>query len=53
MKNYLYALFVEHSILNIFWKNFHKIDEGVYRSAQMNPYSLKKYIKKYYNSTLK
>jgi protein tyrosine/serine phosphatase len=52
MKNYLYALFVEHSILNIFWKNFHKIDEGVYRSAQMNPYSLKKYIKKYRIKTI-
>jgi len=51
IKNYLYALFVEHSILNIFWKNFHKVDEGVYRSAQMNPYTLKKYIKKYKKKT--
>ena len=47
LRNYLNALFVEHTILNIFWKNFHKVDEGVYRSAQMNPYTLKKYIKKY------
>ena len=46
-KDTLYALFVEHSIFNIFWKNFHKLDDGVYRSAQMNPYTLKKYIKKY------
>ena len=52
MKGYLYALFIEHSILNIFWKNFHKVDEGVYRSAQMNPYTLKKYIKKYNLKTI-
>jgi protein tyrosine/serine phosphatase len=44
---YINALFVEHTIFNIFWKNFHKIEDGVYRSAQMNPYSLKNYIKKY------
>ena len=49
---YLKALFIEHSILNIFWKNFHKIDEGVYRSAQMNPYTLKKMIKKYNLKTI-
>jgi protein tyrosine/serine phosphatase len=47
LKYYLNALFVEHTILNIFWKNFHKIDKDVYRSAQMNPYTLKRYIKKY------
>lgn len=45
--NYLHALFVEHTILNIFWKNFHEIEKGVYRSAQMNPFTLRKYIKKY------
>ena len=49
---YLKALFIEHSILNIFWKNFHKVDEGVYRSAQMNPYTLKKIIKKYNLKTI-
>jgi len=47
IKLYLYALFVEHSIISVFWKNFHKVDECVYRSAQMNPYTLKEYIKKY------
>ena len=52
LKLYFYALFVEHSILNIFWKNFYKVDEGVYRSAQMNPYTLKKYIKKYNLKTI-
>ncbi len=45
--SYTYALFAEHSILNIFWKNFHQIDDGLYRSAQVNPMTLKKYIKKY------
>ena len=52
IKTYLYALFVEHSILNIFWKNFHKVDDGVYRSAQMNPYTLRKVIKKYNLKTI-
>jgi len=52
LKLYIYALFVEHSILNIFWKNFHKVDDGIYRSAQMNPYTLKKYIKKYNLKTI-
>jgi len=47
LKLYMYALFAEHSILNIFWKNFHKVDDGVYRSAQMNPYTLKNVIQKY------
>lgn len=52
LKLYFYALFVEHSILNIFWKNFYEVDKGVYRSAQMNPYTLKKYIKKYNLKTI-
>jgi uncharacterized protein (TIGR01244 family) len=37
----------EHNILNLFWFNFHKVDEGVYRSAQLMPWRLKKIIKKY------
>jgi len=37
----------EHNILNLFWYNFAKVDEGVYRSAQMLPWRLKKVIKKY------
>jgi len=52
IQEHIEALFKEHSILNIFWKNFHKVDEGVYRSAQMNPYTLRKYIKKYNLKTI-
>jgi len=37
----------EHNFLNLFWFNFHKVDEGVYRSAQLTPWRLKKIIKKY------
>ena len=37
----------EHNLLNLFWFNFHKVDDGVYRSAQLMPWRLKKIIKKY------
>jgi len=37
----------EHNFINLFWFNFHKVDEGVYRSAQLTPWRLKKIIKKY------
>jgi protein tyrosine/serine phosphatase len=37
----------EHNFLNLFWFNFHKVDKGVYRSAQLTPWRLKKIIKKY------
>ena len=33
--------------MNLFWFNFHKVDEGVYRSAQLTPWRLRKIIKKY------
>jgi protein tyrosine/serine phosphatase len=37
----------EHNFINLFWFNFHKVDEGIYRSAQLTPWRLKKIIKKY------
>jgi len=37
----------EHNFINLFWFNFHKVDDGVYRSAQLTPWRLKKIIKKY------
>nr|WP_277812792.1 tyrosine-protein phosphatase [Caminibacter mediatlanticus] len=37
----------EHNLVNLFWKNFSKVDEGVYRSAQLLPWNLEKIIKKY------
>ena len=43
----LKALFWEHSFLTIFRLNFHKVDNNFYRSAQPNPWQLKKIIEKY------
>jgi len=37
----------EHNFINLFWTNLSKVDEGVYRSAQLTPWKLKKLIKKY------
>lgn len=40
------ALFKEHSFITLFRFNFHKIDDNFYRSAQPNPWQLRKIIKK-------
>ncbi|NPA11846.1 MAG: dual specificity protein phosphatase family protein [Epsilonproteobacteria bacterium] len=37
----------EHNLLNLFWVNFGKVDDGVYRSAQLLPWRLKKILKKH------
>lgn len=42
----------EHNFINLFWFNFHKVDDGVYRSAQITPWRLKKIIKKYNIKTI-
>ena len=42
----------EHNFVNLFWTNFAKVDEGVYRSAQLTPWKLKKLIKKYNLKTI-
>ncbi|MEO1923377.1 MAG: tyrosine-protein phosphatase [Nautiliaceae bacterium] len=47
LKDIFKILTEEHNFLNLFWLNFHKVDEGVYRSAQILPWKLKKIIKKY------
>ena len=47
MREFFKVITEEHNILNLFWFNFHKVDEGVYRSAQLTPWRLKKIIKKY------
>jgi protein tyrosine/serine phosphatase len=52
MKEIIKILFEEHNFINLFWNNFHKIDEGVYRSAQILPWRLKKIIKKYNIKTI-
>jgi len=48
----LKILFEEHNFINLFWFNFHKVDEGLYRSAQITPWRLKKIIKKYNIKTI-
>jgi len=47
LREFIKIVSEEHNFLNLFWFNFHKVDEGVYRSAQMTPWRLKKIIKKY------
>ncbi|WP_456470105.1 tyrosine-protein phosphatase [Caminibacter sp.] len=47
LKDIFRILTEEHNFLNLFWVNFHKVDDGVYRSAQILPWRLKKIIKKY------
>jgi len=42
----------EHNIFNLFWFNFHKVDENIYRSAQLTPWRLKKIIKKHNIKTI-
>ena len=47
MREFLKIITEEHNFINLFWTNFSKVDEGVYRSAQLTPWKLKKIIKKY------
>jgi protein tyrosine/serine phosphatase len=47
MREVIKILMEEHNVINLFWSNFHKVDEGIYRSAQILPWRLKKIIKKY------
>lgn len=52
MSEFIKVIREEHNFINLFWFNFHKVDEGVYRSAQMTPWRLKKTIKKYNIKTI-
>ena len=47
MREFLKIITEEHNFINLFWTNFHKVDKGIYRSAQLTPWKLKKIIKKY------
>ncbi len=47
LKEFFKIITEEHNFINLFWFNFHKVDEGVYRSAQLTPWKLKKIIEKY------
>lgn len=44
---WLYAMFIEHNFLQLFRLNFHKVDEGVYRSGQPMMHQLERYSKQY------
>ena len=52
MKEVIKILKEEHNFINLFWNNLHKVDENVYRSAQMLPWRLEKVIKKYNIKTI-
>jgi protein tyrosine/serine phosphatase len=52
IREFLKILTEEHNFVNLFWFNFHKVDEGVYRSAQLTPWRLRKVIKKYRIKTI-
>ncbi|GAX86797.1 conserved hypothetical protein [Lebetimonas natsushimae] len=52
MKEIFKILSEEHNAINLFWNNFHKIDTGVYRSAQILPWRLKKLIRKHNIKTI-
>ena len=52
MKEFFKIITEEHNFVNLLWFNFHKVDEGVYRSAQLTPWKLKKIIKKYNIKTI-
>ena len=47
MKEFFKIVSEEHNLVNLFWFNFKKVDEGIYRSAQMTPWRLRKVIEKY------
>ena len=51
-KEFFKVVTEEHNFINLFWFNLHKVDDGVYRSAQITPWRLKKIIKKYNIKTI-
>jgi protein tyrosine/serine phosphatase len=52
LKEVFKILTEEHNFINLFWSNFHEVDKGVYRSAQILPWRLEKLIKKYNIKTI-
>ncbi len=52
MREFFKIITEEHNFINLFWTNLSKVDEGVYRSAQLTPWKLKKLIKKYNLKTI-
>jgi len=52
VKEFIKIIKEEHNFINLFWTNFYEVDKGVYRSAQLTPWKLKKIIKKYKIKTI-
>ena len=52
MREFFKIITEEHNFINLFWTNLSKVDEGVYRSAQLTPWKLEKLIKKYNLKTI-
>jgi len=52
VKEFIKIIKEEHNFINLFWTNFYEVDKGVYRSAQLTPWKLKKLIKKYKIKTI-
>ncbi len=52
LKVVIKTLLEEHNFINLFWFNFHEVDDNIYRSAQITPWRLKKIIKKYRIKTI-
>ena len=52
MREFFKIITEEHNFINLFWTNFHKVDNEVYRSSQLTPWKLKRLIKKYNIKTI-
>jgi len=52
VKEFIKIIKEEHNFINLFWTNFYEVDKGIYRSAQLTPWKLKKIIKKYKIKTI-
>ncbi len=46
LKFWLKALVHEHHLVNLVWKNYHSIDDRLYRSAQLMPHDLRRIVRR-------
>lgn len=46
VKTWLDALFVDHAVFRLGWRNFHRVADGVYRSNNPLPYQVRRAAKK-------
>jgi protein tyrosine/serine phosphatase len=47
LRAWFYAMFVEHNLVNLFRRNFHKLSDDAFRSAQPTMSQLEKTVKKH------